>query len=97
VAAAREAVTNAAKHAGVPRIDVYAEIGDPTTEVFVRDRGTGFDTAVEAPAERLGIRNSIIDRMVRHGGSADIRSTPGEGTEVRLSLAQKSQSKKESS
>ena len=96
VNAAREAVTNAAKHAGVPRVDVYAEIGDPLTEVFVRDRGAGFDTSVEAPAERpghrLGIRNSIIDRMVRHGGSADIRSTPGEGTEVRLSLSKKESS-----
>ena len=96
VSAAREAVTNAAKHAGVPRVDVYAEIGDPLTEVFVRDRGAGFDTSVEAPAERpghrLGIRNSIIDRMARHGGSADIRSTPGEGTEVRLSLSKKESS-----
>ncbi len=90
VAAAGEAVTNAAKHAGVPRVDVYAEIGDQQTEVFVRDRGAGFDTAVEAPAERLGIRHSIIDRMVRHGGRADIRSTPGEGTEVRLSLSKNS-------
>jgi signal transduction histidine kinase/phage shock protein PspC (stress-responsive transcriptional regulator) len=92
VAAAGEAVTNAAKHAGVPRVDVYAEIGDQQTEVFVRDRGTGFDTAVEAPAERLGIRHSIIDRMVRHGGTADIRSIPGEGTEVRLSLSKKESS-----
>ena len=94
VNAAREAVTNAAKHAGVPQVDVYAEIGDSTTEVFVRDRGVGFDPSVEAPAERpghrLGIRSSIIDRMARHGGSADIRSTPGQGTEVRLSLSQKS-------
>jgi signal transduction histidine kinase/phage shock protein PspC (stress-responsive transcriptional regulator) len=93
VSAAREAVTNAAKHAGVPQVDVYAEIADQQTEVFVRDRGTGFDTSVAASAERpghrFGIRHSIIDRMARHGGSADIRSTPGEGTEVRLSLAQK--------
>ena len=55
----------------------------------MRDRGTGFDTSVEAPAERLGIRNSIVDRMVRHGGTADIRSTPGAGTEVRLYLSRK--------
>jgi signal transduction histidine kinase/phage shock protein PspC (stress-responsive transcriptional regulator) len=93
VSAAREAVTNAAKHAGVPQVDVYAEIADQQTEVFVRDRGTGFDTSLAASAERpghrFGIRHSIIDRMARHGGSADIRSTPGEGTEVRLSLAQK--------
>ena len=52
-------------------------------EVFVRDRGRGFDPAT-SPTDRLGVRNSIVDRMERHGGSAEVRSTPGEGTEVRL-------------
>jgi signal transduction histidine kinase len=85
VAAAREAIVNAAKHAGVDRVDVYAEITEPLVEVFVRDRGVGFDPA-RTPADRHGVADSIIGRMTRHGGSADVRSTPGEGTEVRLSL-----------
>ena len=85
VAATREAVTNAAKHAGTGKIDVYAEITDAAVDVFVRDRGSGFDPAA-TPADRHGVRHSIIDRMARHGGSADVRSTPGEGTEVRLHL-----------
>ncbi|HEU4810604.1 MAG TPA: ATP-binding protein, partial [Nocardioides sp.] len=85
VAAAREAVTNAAKHAGTGRVDVYAEVSTTAVDVFVRDRGHGFDPA-ETPADRYGVRNSIIDRMNRHGGSAEVRSTPGEGTEVRLHL-----------
>ena len=85
VNATREAVTNAAKHAGTGQVDVYAEITDAAVDVFVRDRGQGFDPDTIAE-DRYGVRNSIIDRMDRHGGSADVRSTPGEGTEVRLHL-----------
>ncbi len=93
VNAARESLTNAAKHAGVPRVDVYAEISDAAVDVFVRDRGVGFE--VETIAEdRYGVRNSIIDRMDRHGGSGEVRSTPGEGTEVRLHLPRESQEEK---
>lgn len=83
--ATREAVTNAAKHAGTGRVDVYAEITAAAVDVFVRDRGAGF-TLSEVPEDRLGVRRSIVDRMERHGGSAEIRSAPGEGTEVRLHL-----------
>ena len=43
VLAAREAMTNAAKFAGVEEIDVYADVGDDEIAVFVRDRGAGFD------------------------------------------------------
>ncbi len=85
VAATREAATNAAKHAGTHVVDIYAEVGATQVEVFVRDRGTGFDPE-GIPADRQGVRNSILDRMSRHGGTAEIRSTPGSGTEVRLKL-----------
>lgn len=85
VAATREAVTNAAKHAGVSRVDVYAEVTEDAVEVFVRDRGRGFDPD-RTPEDRHGVRHSIVDRMQRHGGSAEVRSAPGEGTEVRLRL-----------
>ena len=85
VAAAREAVTNAARHAGTPTVDIYAEVSPDRVEVFVRDRGRGFDPEV-VPADRQGVRNSILDRMSRHGGTAEIRSTPETGTEVRLQL-----------
>lgn len=83
--AAREAMVNAARHAGVDRIDVYAESDGRAAEVFVRDRGVGFD--LEAIADdRMGVRGSIIGRVERHGGSASIRSRPGEGTEVALRM-----------
>jgi signal transduction histidine kinase len=82
--AAGEAAVNAAKHSGADSIDIYAEVEGEHVEVFVRDRGAGFDVD-SIPDDRLGVRRSIIERMERHGGSAQIRSAPGEGTEVRLS------------
>ncbi|PPB48944.1 histidine kinase [Arthrobacter pityocampae] len=81
--AAREAMLNAAKHAGVA-VSVYLEAGPEAVEVFVRDRGPGFDPAA-VPADRLGIRESINSRMQRHGGTAELRSD-ADGTEVRLRL-----------
>ncbi|EPH02373.1 hypothetical protein HMPREF1531_01679 [Propionibacterium sp. oral taxon 192 str. F0372] len=89
VQSAREAMMNAAKHSKAAMIDVYAEVdrdADPATaQVFVRDRGVGFDMARIA-ADRMGVRGSIIDRMERHGGVATIRTAPGEGTEIRLEM-----------
>jgi signal transduction histidine kinase/phage shock protein PspC (stress-responsive transcriptional regulator) len=85
VAAAREAMVNAAKHAGSARVDVYAEVDAAGVSVFVRDRGVGFDPAT-VPADRAGIRDSILGRMIRHGGRAEVRSAPGTGTEVELRL-----------
>ncbi len=86
VLAAREAMVNAARHSGADKIDVYVEMGQRLVEVFVRDRGSGFDQE-QVPADRLGVRNSILDRMERHGGTAVVRTAPGQGTEVRLSMS----------
>ncbi len=82
VAAAREAMVNAARHSGASRIDVYVEATERELEVFVRDRGRGFDLD-GVPEDRLGVRRSILDRVQRHGGTAELTSTPT-GTEVRL-------------
>jgi signal transduction histidine kinase len=81
--AAREAAVNAAKHSGADKVDIFAEVEDSEVELFVRDRGCGFDPD-SVPDDRLGVRRSIVDRMERHGGTAEVRSTVGEGTEVRL-------------
>jgi len=83
--AAREAMVNAAKHAGVGRVDVYAECDGRSVEVFVRDRGAGFDPE-QVAEDRLGLRGSIVGRVERHGGTVDVRSAPGEGTEIRMRL-----------
>jgi signal transduction histidine kinase len=78
-------MVNAARHSGAAKIDVYVEVAGTEVEVFVRDRGHGFDPAA-VPEDRLGVRNSIVDRMRRHGGRAAVTSTLGRGTEVRLSM-----------
>ena len=85
IQATREAVTNAAKHSGAPRVDVYAEVDGDQTEVFIRDRGKGFDPDNVAEG-RMGVRQSIKARMERYGGTATIRSGEGDGTEVKLRI-----------
>lgn len=85
VHATREAVTNAAKHSGATRVDVYAEVEPDRVEVFVRDRGKGFDPQTVGP-DRQGVKESIRARMARSGGRARIRTAPGEGTEVKLEM-----------
>ena len=82
-AAVREAMLNAARHAG-GEVSVYVESRPDAVEVFVRDRGPGF-TLADVPGDRLGVRESIIGRMRRAGGSATVRpGAGGVGTEVRL-------------
>jgi len=84
--AAREAMLNAAKFAGAAGpIDVFAEMTPERVEVYVRDRGPGFDPAY-LPPDRHGVRESIVGRMERNGGRAAIRSGGEGGTEVELTL-----------
>ena len=83
VAAVREALTNAGKHAGVTTASVYVEVVDATLVAFVRDRGAGFDAAAVA-GDRRGIADSIRGRLRRHGGTATLVTAPGDGTEWEL-------------
>jgi signal transduction histidine kinase len=85
VAAVREAAHNAARHAGVPEVSVYVEVEPARVSAYVRDRGKGFDPAAVEPG-RVGVRESIVGRMARHGGRADVHTAPGEGTEVTLEV-----------
>ncbi len=84
-AATREALVNAAKHSGAASADLYTEVTPERVSVFVRDRGAGFDAAA-VPADRRGLRDSVTGRLTRLGGTATVRSSPGEGTEVELVL-----------
>jgi signal transduction histidine kinase len=86
VAASREALTNSAKFAseGGP-VRLYAEIDKGSARVFIDDRGPGFDPKA-IPNDRHGVRESIIARMERHGGNAEIRSEHSDGTEVELTM-----------
>jgi signal transduction histidine kinase len=83
VQACREAMVNASRHGG-GTVSVYLEVADGGAEVYVKDRGPGFDPE-SVPADRLGVRESIVGRMNRHGGTAVISSS-ADGTEVRLRL-----------
>lgn len=84
--AAREAMVNAAKYGGEGgAVQVFAEVEGRTVFVSVRDRGPGFDLD-SVPRDRMGVRESIIGRMQRHGGTARLTSAPGEGTEVELKM-----------
>lgn len=83
--AAREALVNAGKYAGPAPISLFVEVETDCVTFFVRDRGDGFDMDA-IPADRLGVRESIIGRMKRNGGTATVRSAPGEGTEVQLEV-----------
>lgn len=85
IKASREAILNAAKHSGAERIDVFAEVQPDAVEVGVRDRGRGFDPDNIAH-DRRGVRGSIVDRLARHGGRADVRSSPGHGTDLRMTV-----------
>jgi signal transduction histidine kinase len=91
LAAMREALVNAGKHSGADKVDVYLELEDTEIAVFVRDRGAGFDPSLVS-ADRRGLSDSIVGRLARNGGRAVIRSAPGEGTEVQLSIARAAES-----
>lgn len=85
LAAAREATVNAAKWSAADVVSVFAEVEPESVSLFVRDRGRGFDPAT-VPADRKGLAESVHARMARRGGSAVVRSTPGKGTEVCLTM-----------
>ena len=85
LAAAKEATVNAAKWSGAKVVSLFAEVEPGEVSMFVRDRGRGFDPET-VPGDRKGLAESVHARMTRHGGSAAIRSTPGEGTEVSLTM-----------
>lgn len=85
VSALREAAHNAARHSGVAEVSVYVEVEPARVTAFVRDRGRGFELDGVEPG-RVGVRESIIGRMARHGGRAEVHSSPGEGTEVTLEI-----------
>ena len=88
--AAREATVNSAKWSGASQVSLYAEVEPAAVTCFVRDRGRGF-VPEGVPEDRQGIAQSIRARMARLGGTAVIRSSPGEGTEVELGMPRQGQ------
>ncbi len=85
VDATREAIINAAKHAGVSEISVLVRVAGDRVTVFVRDRGVGFDPGA-VPLDRAGLRDSITGRLARADGRVAIDTRPGEGTDIEMSV-----------
>lgn len=81
--ALREAIVNAARHSGADRVDVFVEADSAELVAYVRDTGRGFDVD-EVPGDRRGIRESIVGRVQRNGGSTQVTSRAGAGTEVEI-------------
>lgn len=82
LAAAREALLNAAKHAAVDSVDLYAELKAGQIQIFVRDRGRGFDP--DAAASERGMDHSLRRRAEAAGATVEVTSAPGAGTEVAI-------------
>ncbi|MEV7550509.1 ATP-binding protein [Amycolatopsis sp. NPDC089917] len=80
VRAVREALTNVDRHSGVGEARLIVKDG---VRVTVRDEGRGFDPA-STPAQRRGVRGSLVERMAAAGGRAEVTSAPGAGTTVDL-------------
>ena len=77
--AAREAMVNAAKYGGEGgAVQVYAEVEGSHGLRLRTGPGPGFDLDA-VPDDRMGVRESIIGRMQRNGGTARLRSAPGRG------------------
>jgi signal transduction histidine kinase len=85
LAAVREATVNAAKWSEADVVSLFAEVEPESVSLFVRDRGRGFDPAA-VPADRKGLAESVHARMARRGGSVTVRSAPGKGTEIGLTM-----------
>ncbi|MDQ2753962.1 MAG: PspC domain-containing protein [Actinomycetota bacterium] len=85
LAAGREATVNSAKWSGAEVVSLYVEVEAARVSMFVRDRGRGFDPSTIDP-DRQGIAQSVVGRMTRAGGCAEVRSAPGQGTEIELTM-----------
>jgi len=85
VGAASEAMVNAAKHSGADRMSLFFETDEDEMTVFVTDQGIGFDPSA-VDTDRRGIANSIRSRVEKAGGTVEIASEAGEGTEVVLRM-----------
>ncbi|MFE0633439.1 sensor histidine kinase [Streptomyces sp. NPDC058864] len=80
----QEALANAQKHAGgSASVAIALAYADDALTVSVRDDGCGFDPAV--PADGYGL-TGLRTRAAEAGGTATVRSAPGEGTTVTVRL-----------
>ncbi len=79
---AQEALTNVLRHAGVDRAALSLRVADDGIVLEVRDDGRGFEVEGAIHNGLIGMR----ERALLVGGTLEVRSRPGAGTLVRLSL-----------
>lgn len=87
VQASREAMLNTAKFASGSTVYVVAESEPGLTRITVRDRGPGFSEDDIDP-DRRGVKESIVGRIERRGGTVQIRPSAGGGTEVEMTISE---------
>jgi len=85
----QEGITNIQKHARAGQIEIFCSFGDNTVELIVRDDGRGFDP--DGIAGHQGARGGyglagLTERLELVRGRIEIRSAPGEGTEIRVRI-----------
>ena len=79
----QEALTNVSRHAGASEVGIVLAVRADAISLEIADDGQGFDDAARPSGSGLlGIR----ERCAMLGGTASIRSTPGEGTTVSVTL-----------
>jgi signal transduction histidine kinase len=85
---AREALANAAKHAGATHVDISLGALDDELVLTIEDDGRGFDElqpSARPGAPRLGILG-MRERAESLGGDLRVLSTRGAGTRVEARL-----------
>lgn len=82
-----QAIDNAVRHSKATKIELILDSPEESViEVLVRDNGVGFRLD-RLPKDRIGLRTSVITRMEAIGGVAEIRTSPGAGTQIKLRWA----------
>ena len=85
--AVKESITNSAKHGSADKVTVFAEPSERDQDKFglfisIKDDGAGF--IVEEVVEGIGLARSIRGRITEQGGTVELKSRPGRGTEVQI-------------
>jgi len=81
----QESLTNVSRHAAAHNVDVTVEVDDAKVRVTVGDDGRGFDVSAAEKRGTLGLLG-IRERVIMLGGDLKIRSSPGGGTQVSVSI-----------
>lgn len=81
----RACLENVLRHSGTTVAEIDVAYSDTEVTIVVTDQGVGFDPAA-VPADRLGLRDSIVERIRTAGGMTRVWSTPGAGTSIVMTV-----------